>query len=131
MTFAYPSRPEVAILRDFTLKVKEGSVVALVGGSGLGKSTVVWLVQKFYDPIHGKVMMGRVDLREMNLKWLRRQMALVGQEPALLAGNIRENIAFGETNATRGEIEKAAKEGYIHNFISALPQGYETHVIKI
>ncbi|PKI43803.1 hypothetical protein CRG98_035814 [Punica granatum] len=128
VTFAYPSRPEVVVLREFTLKVKEGRVVALVGGSGSGKSTVVWLVQRFYDPIQGKVMMGKMDLREMNLKWLRRQMALVGQEPALFAGSIRENIAFGDSNASWSEIEEAAKEAYIHKFISGLPQGYETQV---
>ena len=86
VTFAYPSRPEVIVLSDFSLKVKGGSMVALVGGSGSGKSTVVWLIQRFYDPNQGKVMMGGVDLREFDVKWLRRQTALVGQEPALFAG---------------------------------------------
>ncbi|PPD99648.1 hypothetical protein GOBAR_DD03288 [Gossypium barbadense] len=128
VTFAYPSRPQVIVLRDFCLKVKGGSMVALVGGSGSGKSTVIWLVQRFYDPYQGKVMMGGIDLKELNLKWLRKQVALVGQEPALFAGSIRENIAFGNPNATWGEIEEAAKEAYIHKFISGLPQGYETQV---
>lgn len=126
--FAYPSRPEVIVLKNFSLKVKGGSMVALVGASGSGKSTVVWLVQRFYDPIQGRVTMGGVDLREMNLKWLRMQTALVGQEPALFAGTIRENISFGRPNASWTEIEEAAKEAYIHKFISALPQGYETQV---
>lgn len=128
VTFAYPSRPQVIVLRDFCLKVKGGSMVALVGGSGSGKSTVIWLVQRFYDPNRGQVMMGGVDLREINVKWLRRQMALVGQEPALFAGSLRENIAFGNPNATWSEIEEAAKAAYIHKFISGLPQGYETQV---
>ncbi|XVF25260.1 hypothetical protein REPUB_Repub13aG0198100 [Reevesia pubescens] len=128
VTFAYPSRPEVIVLRDFSLKVKGGSMVALVGSSGSGKSTVIWLVQRFYDPNKGKVMMGDRDLREINLKWLRKQIALVGQEPALFAGSIRENIAFGNPNASWGEIEEAAKEAYIHKFISGLPEGYETKV---
>ncbi|XWS12191.1 hypothetical protein CRYUN_Cryun37aG0068800 [Craigia yunnanensis] len=128
VTFAYPSRPEVIVLKDFCLKVKGGSMVALVGASGSGKSTVIWLVQRFYDPNEGKVMMGGIDLREINLKWLRTQIALVGQEPALFAGSIRENIAFGNPNATWGEIEEAAKEAYIHKFISGLPEGYETRV---
>ncbi|KAK6264322.1 ABC transporter-like [Theobroma cacao] len=128
VTFAYPSRPEVIVLKDFCLKVKDGSMVALVGPSGSGKSTVIWLVQRFYDPNEGKVMMGGIDLVEINLKWLRKQIALVGQEPALFAGSIRENIAFGNQNATWGEIEDAAKEAYIHKFISGLPQGYETQV---
>ncbi|XAR49863.1 Xenobiotic-transporting ATPase [Bertholletia excelsa] len=128
VTFSYPSRPDVIVLRDFCLKVKGGSMVALVGGSGSGKSTVIWMIQRFYDPNQGKVLMGGVDLRELNLNWLRRQMALVGQEPALFAGNIRENIAFGRPEASWGEIEEAAKEAYIHKFISSLPQGYDTQV---
>ncbi|KAK8465002.1 LOW QUALITY PROTEIN: hypothetical protein PHAVU_010G126200 [Phaseolus vulgaris] len=128
VTFAYPSRPEVTVLRDFCLKVKGGSTVALVGPSGSGKSTVIWLTQRFYDPDQGKVMLSGVDLREIDVKWLRRQMALVGQEPTLFAGSIRENIAFGDPNASWTEIEEAAKEAYIHKFISGLPQGYETQV---
>nr|KYP54372.1 ABC transporter B family member 19 [Cajanus cajan] len=128
VTFAYPSRPEVTVLRDFCLKVKGGSTVALVGPSGSGKSTVIWLTQRFYDPDQGKVMMSGIDLRELDVKWLRRQMALVGQEPALFAGSIRDNIAFGDPNASWAEIEEAAKEAYIHKFISGLPQGYETQV---
>lgn len=127
--FVYPSRPDVVVLKDFSVKVKGGSVVALVGGSGCGKSTVIWLVQRFYDPVGGRVLMGGVDLKEMDVKWLRRQCGLVGQEPALFAGSIRENIAFGNLNASWTEIEEAAKEAYIHKFISTLPQGYETQVL--
>ncbi|KAF9616114.1 hypothetical protein IFM89_028580 [Coptis chinensis] len=128
VTFSYPSRPEIMVLRDFSMKVRGGSMVALVGGSGSGKSTVIWLVQRFYDPNQGKITMGGVDLREINLKWLRQQTALVGQEPALFAGSIRDNIAFGAPNASWTEIEEAAQEAYIHKFISGLPQGYETEV---
>ncbi|XP_004305767.1 PREDICTED: ABC transporter B family member 19-like [Fragaria vesca subsp. vesca] len=128
VTFAYPSRPEVTVLNEFSLKIKGGSTVALVGGSGSGKSTVIWLIQRFYDPTQGKVMMGGVDLRETDVKWLRRQIALVGQEPTLFAGTIRENIAFGNQNASWAEIEDAAREAYIHSFISGLPQGYDTQV---
>ncbi|KAK7838089.1 abc transporter b family member 19 [Quercus suber] len=129
VTFAYPSRPEVVVLSDFNIKVKGGSMVALVGGSGSGKSTVVWLIQRFYDPIQGKVMMGGIDLREFDVKWLRRQTALVGQEPALFAGTIAENIAFGDPNASWAEIEEAAKEAYIHKFISGLPEGLKLRAI--
>lgn len=128
VTFAYPSRPDVVVLRDFGLKIKGGTMVALVGESGSGKSTVIWMIQRFYDPIRGKILMGGVNLRELDLKWLRRQTALVGQEPALVAGSIRENIAFGNPNASWAEIEDAGKEAYIHKFISGLPQGYETEV---
>ncbi|KAI3773274.1 hypothetical protein L1987_47799 [Smallanthus sonchifolius] len=128
VNFAYPSRPDVTVLRDFCLKVKGGTMVAVVGGSGSGKSTVIWLTQRFYDPIGGKVLMGGMDLRDLDVKWLRLQIALVGQEPALFAGTIRENIRFGNPNASWSEIEEAAKEAHIHNFISGLPQGYETQV---
>ncbi|KAI3455656.1 hypothetical protein Pfo_012319 [Paulownia fortunei] len=128
VTFAYPSRPNAIVLNNFSLKIKCGTMVALVGGSGSGKSTVIWLIQRFYDPIRGSVLMGGVDLRELDLKWLRRQIALVGQEPSLFAGSIRENIAFGNPNASWAEIEAAAKEAYIHKFICSLPQGYETEV---
>ncbi|XP_042024698.1 ABC transporter B family member 19-like [Salvia splendens] len=128
VTFAYPTRPNVAVLNNFSLKIRAGKMVALVGGSGSGKSTVVWLIQRFYDPKRGRVLMGGFDLREFDLNWLRRQVALVGQEPSLFAGSIRENIAFGDPNASWSEIEEAAKEAYIHKFICSLPQGYETEV---
>ncbi|CAN1827876.1 ABC transporter B family member 19 [Linum perenne] len=128
VTFSYPSRPEVTVLKDFSLKIKGGSMVALVGGSGSGKSTVIWLIQRFYDPSQGKVKLGGMDLKELDLKWLRRQAALVSQEPALFAGTIRDNIAFGDPDASWAEIEEAAKDAYIHKFISGLPQGYDTEV---
>ncbi|XP_050231366.1 ABC transporter B family member 19-like [Mercurialis annua] len=128
VTFAYPSRPEIIVLRNFSLKVKGGSMVAIVGSSGSGKSTVIWLIQRFYDPNQGKVTLGGVDLRDLDVKGLRRQIALVGQEPALFAGTIRENIAFGNPQASWTEIEEASMEAYIHKFISSLPQGYETQV---
>ncbi|KAL6839693.1 hypothetical protein ACP4OV_030381 [Aristida adscensionis] len=128
VTFAYPSRPEVAVLREFSVRVKAGSTVAVVGASGSGKSTVVWLVQRFYDPAAGKVMVGGVDVRELDLRWLRGECAMVGQEPALFSGSIRENIGFGNPKASWAEIEDAAKEANIHKFIAGLPQGYDTQV---
>lgn len=128
VSFAYPTRPDMMVLRDFSLKVKAGSTVAIVGGSGSGKSTVIWLVQRFYDPDVGSVVVGGVDVREMDVKWLRGECALVGQEPALFGGTIRENIGFGSPKASWAEIEEAAEEAQIHKFISGLPQGYETQV---
>lgn len=128
VTFAYPSRPNATVLRDLSLNIKGGKMVALLGGSGSGKSTVLWMIQRFYDPIRGRILMRGIDLRELNLKWLRRQIALVDQEPALFAGSIGENIAFANPNASWDEIEAAAKEAYIHNFICSLPKGYETEV---
>ncbi|OEL18047.1 ABC transporter B family member 19, partial [Dichanthelium oligosanthes] len=126
--FAYPSRPDVTVLSGFSLLVKAGSRVAVVGASGSGKSTVVWLVQRFYDPVDGKVMVGGIDVRELDLKWLRAECAMVGQEPALFTGSIRENIGFGNPKASWAEIEDAAKEANIHKFIAGLPQGYDTQV---
>ncbi|PNT78029.1 hypothetical protein BRADI_1g72517v3 [Brachypodium distachyon] len=128
VVFAYPSRPEITVLNDFSLRVKSGSTVALVGASGSGKSTVVWLVQRFYDPLGGTVMVGGLDVRDLDLKWLRGECALVGQEPALFSGSIRENIGFGNPKASWAEIEDAAKEANIHKFIAGLPQGYDTQV---
>lgn len=128
ITFSYPSRPNVIVLKDFSLKVKAETMVAVVGSSGSGKSTLIWLTQRFYDPIKGKVLMGGIDLRELDLNWLRSQTALVGQEPALFAGTIQDNIGFGNSKASFAEIEEAAKEAYIHNFICGLPEGYETEV---
>ncbi|XP_039818449.1 ABC transporter B family member 19-like [Panicum virgatum] len=128
VTFAYPSRPGVTVLNGFSMRVKAGSTTAVVGASGSGKSTVVWLVQRFYDPVDGKVMVGSIDVRELDLKWLRGECAMVGQEPALFTGSIRENIGFGNQKASWAEIEDAAKEANIHKFIAGLPDGYDTQV---
>eukprot|EP01018_Ginkgo_biloba_P027753 Gb_07563 [translate_table: standard] len=128
VTFAYPSRPNSIILHNFTLKIKAGGMTALVGASGSGKSTVLWLIQRFYDPNDGKIFLDGIDIKDLHLKWLRKQMALVNQEPALFAGSIRENIAFGSPEATRAEIEEAARSAYIHKFLCSLPNGYETQV---
>ncbi|XP_062227317.1 ABC transporter B family member 19-like [Phragmites australis] len=128
VTFAYPSRPNLMVLNEFSMCVKAGSTVAMIGASGSGKSTVVWLVQRFYDPVGGKVMVGGVDVRELDLKWLRGECAMVGQEPSLFSGSIRENIGFGNPKASWAEIEEAAKEANIHKFIAGLPQGYDTQV---
>ncbi|KAH7656479.1 Xenobiotic-transporting ATPase protein [Dioscorea alata] len=128
VVFSYPARPGLPVLIDFSVRVKSGSKLAIVGASGSGKSTVIWLVQRFYDPDSGRVMVGGVDVRDMDVKWLRRECALVGQEPALFAGSIRENIGFGNPKASWAEIEEAAKQAFIHKFISGLPHGYETQV---
>lgn len=128
VTFAYPSRPDVKVLNGFSVRVKAGSTVAVAGASGSGKSTVVWLVQRFYDPVEGKVMVGGIDVREVDIKWLRGECAMVGQEPALFTGSIRENIGFGNPKASWAEIVEAAKEANIHKFIAGLPQGYDTQV---
>ncbi|KAF8390324.1 hypothetical protein HHK36_024849 [Tetracentron sinense] len=126
--FAYPSRPENTILRDFCLKVPPGKTVALVGGSGSGKSTVISLLQRFYDPLAGEILLDGIAIKKLQLKWLRSQMGLVSQEPALFATSIKENILFGKEDATMEEVVEAAKASNAHNFISLLPQGYDTQV---
>ncbi|XP_057737121.1 ABC transporter B family member 15-like [Arachis stenosperma] len=126
--FAYPSRPDNMILSNFSLKIPAGKTVALVGGSGSGKSTVISLLQRFYDPIGGEIRLDGVPIMKMQLKWLRSQMGLVSQEPALFATSIKENILFGREDASEQEIVEAAKASNAHNFISQLPQGYDTQV---
>jgi ATP-binding cassette subfamily B (MDR/TAP) protein 1 len=116
--FAYPARPDAIILTDFCLKINARSNFALVGRSGCGKSTIIGLIERFYDPLDGKVLIDGKDIRSFNLRSLRKHIALVGQEPTLFAGTIRENIAYGKDNATEAEIVEAAKAANAHEFIS-------------
>ncbi|KAK4281052.1 hypothetical protein QN277_012592 [Acacia crassicarpa] len=126
--FAYPSRATSIILNEFNLKIPAGKTVALVGGSGSGKSTVISLLQRFYDPLVGEIRLDGVAIHKMQLKWLRSQMGLVSQEPALFATSITENILFGKEDASMEEVIQAAQASNAHNFISLLPQGYDTQV---
>jgi ATP-binding cassette subfamily B protein len=126
--FHYPSQPAVEVLRDLTFTVEPGQRVALVGPSGAGKSTIVSLVLRFFDPQQGQVLIDGRPAAEYPLHWLRRQMALVPQDPLLFGGSIRENIAYGRPQATQAEIEDAARRAHAHDFIAALPLGYETTV---
>lgn len=126
--FAYPARPENLILRNFNLKILPSQTVGLVGGSGSGKSTVISLLERFYDPLGGEVLLDGVDIMTLQLKWLRKQMALVSQEPILFATSIKENILFGKEEASEEEIIQAAKAANAHDFITQLPDGYNTLV---
>ncbi|TKY66233.1 ABC transporter B family member 15 [Spatholobus suberectus] len=126
--FAYPSRPDTVILNGLCLKIPAGTRVALVGESGSGKSTVIALLQRFYDPLGGEVRLDGVGIQKLQVKWLRSQMGLVSQEPALFATSIKENILFGKEDATEDEVVEAAKASHAHNFISLLPHGYHTQV---
>eukprot|EP01018_Ginkgo_biloba_P016173 Gb_10216 [translate_table: standard] len=125
--FAYPSRPDIIILRDFSLKIKAGSSVGLVGQSGSGKSTIIGLIERFYDPLEGRVTIDGEDIKRFNLKCLRQHIALVGQEPTLFAGSIRDNIMYGNGDASEAEMIEAAKAANAHEFISGLKNGYETN----
>ncbi|KAK6922316.1 ABC transporter-like, ATP-binding domain [Dillenia turbinata] len=124
--FAYPSRPDQMIFQGLTLKIEAGKTVALVGQSGSGKSTVIGLVERFYDPVHGSVMIDRLDVKNYNLRHLRSHIALVSQEPTLFAGTIRQNIVYGREDATEAEVRKAARLANAHEFISSMEDGYET-----
>jgi ATP-binding cassette subfamily B (MDR/TAP) protein 1 len=130
VSFAYPARPQIQVLRDFSLEIRPGTTVALVGPSGQGKSTVMQLLERFYDPTEGSVTLDGTNLRALNVKWLRQQIGLVSQEPKLFAKSIRENIALGLTDAvaTQEQIEKAARMANAHDFIMSFPKQYDTQV---
>ncbi|MFY9238330.1 MAG: ABC transporter transmembrane domain-containing protein [Roseovarius sp.] len=126
--FAYPSRRETAALAGFDLRIKPGETVALVGPSGAGKTTVIQLIQRFYDPDAGQITLDGVPISEMRRDVFRRALALVPQDPVIFATSARENIRFGRIGATDAEVEEAARAANAHDFIAALPKGYESEV---
>ncbi|KAK4586298.1 hypothetical protein RGQ29_023461 [Quercus rubra] len=129
ISFRYPTRPDVQIFRDLCLAIHSGKTVALVGESGSGKSTVISLLQRFYDPDAGHITLDGIEIQKLQLMWLRQQMGLVSQEPVLFNDTIRANIAYGkEGNATEAEILTAAELANAHKFISSLEKGYDTTV---
>lgn len=129
ISFRYPTRPDVEIFRDLCLTIHSGKTVALVGESGSGKSTAIALLQRFYDPDAGQILLDGVDIQKFQLRWLRQQMGLVSQEPALFNETIRANIAYGKDGqATESEIIAAAELANAHKFISSSLQGYDTMV---
>ncbi|KAH9625819.1 hypothetical protein KSS87_020473 [Heliosperma pusillum] len=129
VNFTYPTRPDMQIFRDLCLTIHAGKTVALVGESGSGKSTVISLLQRFYDPDSGTITLDGYEIQKFQLKWLRQQMGLVSQEPVLFNDTIRANIAYGKGgDATESEIVAAAELANAHKFISSLQQGYDTVV---
>ena len=125
--FAYPARPDVMIFEGFSIKIEAGKSTALVGQSGSGKSTIIGLIERFYDPLKGDVKIDDRDIRSYHLRSLRRHIALVSQEPTLFAGTIRENIAYGASDEIdESEIVEAAKAANAHDFIAGLNEGYDT-----
>ncbi|KAL7520328.1 hypothetical protein ACHAWX_005054 [Stephanocyclus meneghinianus] len=127
VSFSYPTRPESLALDRFSLRIESGSLVALVGHSGCGKSTIVSLLERLYDPVQGIITFGNIDLRDMNLKTHRQQIGLVTQDPVLFSGTVRDNIGYG-LNAPLEEIIEAAKIANAHNFIESLPNKYDEQV---
>ena len=126
--FHYPTRPDQQALDGISLTIQPGETVALVGPSGAGKSTIFQLLLRFYDPISGRVTFDGLDLREMDRATFRHAMALVPQDPVIFAASARENIRFGRPEATDAEVEAAARAAAAHDFLAALPEGYDTYV---
>ena len=137
LTHIYPSRPGVTVMNDVNLHIPAGKTTALVGASGSGKSSIIYLLERFYQPVSGQIFFDGVDISTLDLKWLRQQIALVGQEPTLFATTVLENIQHGligtEHEFARPEEKyqlaiEAAKKANAHDFISMLPEGYDTNV---
>ena len=129
--FNYPSRPDVTVLREISFEVPTGKTVALVGPSGCGKSTCVQLLQRFYDPLRGRITIDGHDLKTVNVRWWRENIGVIGQEPVLFSTTIRENIRYGHPRldeVSQKDIEHAARQANAHDFISSLPNGYDTLV---
>ncbi|KZV17797.1 ABC transporter B family member 15-like [Dorcoceras hygrometricum] len=124
--FHYPSRPKQLIFHGLSLKIDAGKTMALVGESGSGKSTIIGLIERFYDPVKGRVLIDEKDIRSYNMRDLRLRIALVSQEPALFIGTIQENIVYGKDNATEAEIREAATLANADEFICSMKDGYKT-----
>ncbi|KAI8379607.1 P-loop containing nucleoside triphosphate hydrolase protein [Radiomyces spectabilis] len=128
VSFTYPTRPQSSILKNFSLTVNPGTVIAIVGSSGSGKSTIGSLLLRYYDPNAGSVYVDDTNLKDINLNWWRENVGVVSQEPMLFAGTIAENIAYGRENATMEEIMEAATKAHCTNFIQSFRDGYHTMV---
>jgi len=131
--FSYPTRPDVLVLNAFSLKLAKNTTTALVGSSGSGKSTVVSLIQRFYDVDGGRITLDGVDITHLDMSWLRSQIGYVQQEPQLFGVTIRDNLTYGlseaeATEITQIELEDACRDANAHDFISSWPEGYDTMV---
>lgn len=128
VTFHYPARPQVSALAGIDLTVEPGETVALVGPSGAGKTTIIQLIQRFYDPDSGRILIDGIALPDMARSDFRRAISLVPQDPVIFAATARENIRFGRPEASDAEVEVAARAAAAHEFLVALPQGYDSYV---
>ncbi|WP_454917797.1 ABC transporter transmembrane domain-containing protein [Xanthobacter sediminis] len=126
--FAYPGRPDCVALHDVSFEIRPGERLALVGPSGAGKSTVFQLLERFYDPQAGRVLLDGIDIRACDPVAVRRQMALVPQEVAIFADTVRANVRLGRPEATDAEVEAAGRAALVDEFVARLPQGWETQV---
>ncbi|KAF2849496.1 multidrug resistance protein-like protein 1 [Plenodomus tracheiphilus IPT5] len=135
IVFAYPARPDITVLKGLTLSAPANKTTAIVGASGSGKSTIIGLLERWYDQPSGAIYLDGTDIRELNLTWLRTNIRLVQQEPVLFSGTVYENIVLGLLGTTKASlsqqeqralVEKACKDAYAEEFIQQLPKGYET-----
>jgi ATP-binding cassette subfamily B protein len=126
LTFHYPSRPAQAALRNFSLKVPAGQTMALVGPSGAGKSTVFQLLLRYFDAQSGRILLDGVPTQQLSLQDLRKHIGIVPQDAVIFSSSARDNIRYGRPNATDAEVQAAARAAFAHEFIQALPQGYDT-----
>jgi ATP-binding cassette subfamily B (MDR/TAP) protein 1 len=137
ISFAYPARSDITVLNNLTISAPAGKTTALVGASGSGKSTIIGLIERWYDQASGLITLDGIDIRELNLRWLRTKVRLVQQEPVLFSGTVYENVAFGlvgteKANLPESEqrelVQKACKDAYADEFIERLPKGYDTQL---
>lgn len=128
LTFSYPRRPDHNVLKDFSLELKPGQMTALVGMSGGGKSTCVSLLERFYQPQQGHILLDGQPLQDYQHKYLHRKVAMVGQEPVLFSGTVRDNIAYGLQGCSMERVKEAARKANAHAFICKLENGYDTDV---
>ncbi|KAH1862680.1 hypothetical protein KXW42_006259 [Aspergillus fumigatus] len=137
LDFAYPSRPDTQVLNGLNLSVPAGKTTALVGASGSGKSTIVGLLERWYDPAAGTILLDGIEIQKLNIAWLRTQVRLVQQEPVLFSGTIFDNVAFGLEGTSYAEapyeqklalVKEACRDAYAHEFIENLPRQYETQI---
>jgi ABC-type multidrug transport system fused ATPase/permease subunit len=128
ITFSYPSRPDIQVLKDVSISIKPGEKIALVGPSGTGKSTIVQLLMRYYEPSSGQVLVNNQNITGFDVSDFRRNIAIVPQEVMLFGGSIYENIAYGKPNASRAEIIEAARKANALEFIESFPEKYETLV---
>ncbi len=126
--FVYPARPGVQALDGVSFTVEPGETIALVGPSGAGKTTIIQLLLRFYDPSSGRITLDGDDLRDLNRADFRRHMALVPQDPVIFAASARENIRFGRPDASDEQVQAAAEAAAAHDFLTALPDGYDSYV---
>ena len=128
VSFAYPTRPDDQILTKLSIDIEAGKTIAFVGPSGGGKSTIVKMLERFYDPIEGAVCLDGVNIKDINVKHLRSCIGYVGQEPTLFATTIAQNIKYGNPSATQEQVEEAARLANAHDFITSFPDAYNTQV---